>query len=49
MIAAIIISLGLFTATPNTPTTNVTPKQTAIIFQDQQAVYNIPAKKKGRK
>lgn len=49
MIAAIIITLGLFTATPDIPTTDVTPKQTAIVFKDQLAVYNIPPKKKGRK
>ncbi len=49
MIATITIILGLFTSTPSTPVTNVTPKQTAIVFEDQQAVYNIPAKKKGRK
>ena len=49
MIAAIIISLGLLTSTPSTPETEIAPKQTAFIFKDQQAVYNIPAKKKGRK
>ncbi len=49
MIATIIIGLGLFTATPNIPATNVAPKQTAIVFEDQQAIYNIPPKKKGRK
>lgn len=49
MIAAIIISLGLFATTPSIPTTNVAPKQTAIVFKDQLAVYNIPSKKKGRK
>lgn len=49
MIATIIISLGLSIVTPNIPGTNVTPKQTAIVFEDQLAVYNIPPKKKGRK
>ena len=49
MIASIIISLGLFIVTPSTPETEIAPKQTAIIFEDQQAVYDIPAKKKGRK
>lgn len=49
MIASIIISLGLFSAVPNIPITNVPPKQTAIVFKDQLAVYNIPPKKKGHK
>jgi hypothetical protein len=49
MIAAIIISLGLFAATPNIPATNVQPKQTAIVFEDQMSVYDIHLKKKGRK
>lgn len=49
MILTIIISLGLLTSTPSTPETEIAPKQTAIVFKDQQAVYNIPAKKKGRK
>lgn len=49
MIITLIISLGLLTSTPSTPETEIAPKQTAIIFKDQQAVYNIPAKKKGRK
>jgi len=49
MIATIIISLGLFAATPNIPATNVQPKQTAIVFEDQMSVYNIPPKKRGHK
>ena len=49
MIITFIISLGLLTSTPSTSTTNVAPKQTAIVFEDQLAVYNIPPKKKGRK
>jgi len=49
MIATITIILGLFIVTPSTPETEFAPKQTAIVFEDQQAVYNIPTKKKGRK
>lgn len=49
MILTIIISLGLLTSTPSAPETEIAPKQTAIVFKDQQAVYDIPAKKKGRK
>lgn len=49
MIITLIISLGLLTSTPSTPETEIAPKQTAIIFKDHQAVYNIPAKKKGHK
>lgn len=45
----LFITLALFTSTPSAQQTNVAPKQTAIIFQDQQAVYSIPPKKKGRK
>lgn len=45
----LFITLALFTSTPSTQQTNVTPKQTAIVFKDQQAVYNLPQKKKGRK
>lgn len=45
----LIISLGLLTSTPSAPETEIAPKQTAIVFKDQQAVYDIPAKKKGRK
>lgn len=49
MILTLIVSLGLLTSTPSTPETEIAPKQTAFIFKDQQAVYNIPPKKKGRK
>ena len=49
MITAFIVSLGILTSIPSTPETNVAPKQSAILFEDQQAVYNIPDKKKGRK
>jgi hypothetical protein len=49
MILTLIISLGLLTSTPSTPETEIAPKQTSIIFEDQMAVYNIPPKKKGRK
>lgn len=49
MIITLIISLGLLTSTPSTPETEIAPKQTAIVFKDQQAVYDIPAKRKGRK
>lgn len=49
MIITLIISLGLITSAPSTPETEIAPKQTAIIFKDQQVVYDIPAKKKGRK
>lgn len=45
----LFITLALFTSTPSTQQTNVAPKQTAIVFKDQQAVYNLPDKKKGRK
>ena len=46
MLATIIISLGLVASTPSTPETKVAPKQTAIVFKDQQAVYNIQQKKR---
>ena len=49
MILTLIVSLGILTSTPSTPKTNIVPKQTAFLFQDQRAVYNIPDKKKGRK
>ena len=49
MLITLIITLGIATSTPSTPKTNIVPKQTAFLFQDQRAVYNIPDKKKGRK
>lgn len=45
----LFITLALFTSTPSTQQTNVAPKQTAFIFKDQQSVYNLPPKKRGRK
>lgn len=46
---SLFISFALLASTPSTPETNVAPKQTAFIFKDQQAIYNIQDKKKGRK
>lgn len=48
MLATFLTSLILATSVP-TQQTEVAPKQVAIIFKDQQAVYNITKVKNSRK
>lgn len=46
MFTTLIIALALSTTTPTTPKPQEMPKETAFLFKDQQAVYNIPARKR---